>query len=340
MAEPIWKDRFVDLGAVAQEDFEIRLDDSSGAVIYAGTAYRRPGETNCIIRINDICADYLAAILPKLALAGFTSFAVAQEFVVIADPNGTPTQVDDVTFYNDWSYDLDWDASVMGLSDPIDGLVDPNQYILQSQLPASSVTATIHFTDGSTSTIIINIAGSADFNDDFNEDFSTIDASENGGAAVLDLSQFSDVDYVEMGGKTYKVKDLCPKFIVYYVNAFGGWDSLILQGNDRESDALVRHTTGKDYDNAQPQNRGVKDYAIEVTKGWNLNTGWLDDNQSSRMHHLLNSTEVYLYDVASGRMLPVVLTDTSNEVKTYKGGGRHLVRYSFNANLAKDMVRR
>jgi len=340
MAIPIWKDKFVNLGSSSYEDFEIRLDDSAGAVIYSGRAYLRPGETDILVRINDICADYLASVLPTLALAGFTSFAVAQEFVVIADPNGTPSQVADVTFYNDWSYDEDWNAAVMGLADPIDGLVDPNQYILQSQLPASSVTATLHYTDGTTSTIVINIAGSADFNDDFNEDFSTIDASVNGGAAVLDLSAFSGLDYVEMGGKTYKVKDMCPKYIAYYVNAYGGWDSFILQGNDREADSLVRHTTHRDYDNAVLSERGVKDYAIEVTKGWTLNTGWLTDNQSAKMHHLLNSTEVYLYDVAAGKMFPVVLTDTENEVKTYKGSGRVLNRYAFNAALAKEMVRR
>ena len=336
MAEPIWKDRIVDLGAVAYADFEIRLDDVSGTVIYSGRAYRRPGETNCKVRINDICASYLAEMLPALALAGFTAFAVAQEFVTVVGG----VSKDDVVFYNDWSYDAGWDADLMGLSDPIDGLVDPNQYIIQSQLPAASVTATLTFTDGSTATVIINIAGSADFNDDFNEDFSTINASQKGGAAFLDISQWTDVAYVIIGATTYKVADLCPKYIVYYVNAFGGWDSLIIQGNDLESDALVRHTMKHDYDNALISNRGTKDYAIEVTKTWQINTAWLTDNQSAKMHHLLNSTEVYLYECASGKMIPVVLTDPAHEVKTYKGNGRRLNRYTFNAQLARDRVRR
>lgn len=340
MAQPIWKDRIVNLGTVASAQYEIRLDAANGTTIYAGTAYLRPGETDCTARINDICADYLNTVLPALALAGFTSFAVAQTFYVVTIASGITTICDTVTFYNDWSYDDAWDASVNGLSDPIDGLIDPNQYILHSVLPSSSVTVTINYLDGTSSTVTISIAGSADFNDDFNEDFSTIDTTSKGGAAVIDLSQWSDVDTVVIGATTYKVADYCPKYIVYYVNAYGGWDSLILQGNDKEMDALTRHSVNRDYDNAYASNRGIKDYAIEVAKSWTLNTGWLTDNQSAKMHHLLNSTEVYLCETASGTMHPVVLTDTAHEIKTYKGNGNRLNQYTFNAQLARERVRR
>ena len=46
MAIPIWKDKEVTLGSGASYDFEIRLGSSSGAAIYAGRAYKRPGASS------------------------------------------------------------------------------------------------------------------------------------------------------------------------------------------------------------------------------------------------------------------------------------------------------
>ena len=62
---PIWKDRYVTLAASGNSAaFEIRTGSSSGPVIYTGTAYPRPGETDIYARINDVCADYLRHAIP------------------------------------------------------------------------------------------------------------------------------------------------------------------------------------------------------------------------------------------------------------------------------------
>ena len=58
------------------------------------------------------------------------------------------------------------------------------------------------------------------------------------------------------------------------------------------------------------------------------------------MHHLLNSTDIYLYDTESRLACPVVLTDTATEYKTYRGNGRKLVSYEMTAQLAQDRQRR
>ena len=58
------------------------------------------------------------------------------------------------------------------------------------------------------------------------------------------------------------------------------------------------------------------------------------------MHHLLNSTEVYLYNINTGEMLPVTLTNTTTEHKTYKTNGGRMVNYTIEATLSQTRLRR
>lgn len=337
---PIWKDKEVTLGSGAYYDFEIRLGDSSGPAIYAGRSYKRPGAASCVARINDICADWLNANLPALAPVGFTALDIAAAFSVCANDGGW-TEKELVEFYNDWSYDRDFDISIDPLSAPVIAEADPRQTILVSVINAASVTFTLTFADGTTATVLVSIAHSADFNDDFNEDFSDLNTGAQSGAAVLDLSQWTGLVSVQANGVTWKVReDTCTRYAVYYTNAYGGWDTLLLDGTAKTSDGLTRHTALREFDNADPDQRGWKDYAIEVARQWTLNTGILTDDQSSRMHHLLNSTEVYLLDLAAGTICPVVLTDTEHARQDFKANGRAVCQYTFNAKEAQPQVRR
>lgn len=341
MAVPIWKDYPVTLGTGDAYDYEIRLDDNSGDIIYFGRAHKRPGAASVVVKVNDICAAYLAERLPALNIpAGFTSFAVAQTFCVRALVSGTWTTKATIDFYNDWSYDHGFNPATMPLSDPITGELDPRQHLIFSTLPASDITAVLTFEDGTTSTIVIPIASSADFNNDFNEDFAHIDTAAHGGAAVIDLSAFSGIASVTIAGVTYKVRsEACPRYALYYVNAYGGWDSLLIDGNDRRIDTYDRHTIDMDYDNADPAARGRDDYAIEVTPNLELHTGYLTDEQSARMHHLLGSTHVYLYDLPTGVVRPLVLTNTECEFKRFRTG-HTLNAYTITAQVAQQFVRR
>ena len=56
MSEPIWKDYTVTLGSADAYDFEIRLDNAAGQLIFSGRAYKRPGASN-------VEADVTAALL-------------------------------------------------------------------------------------------------------------------------------------------------------------------------------------------------------------------------------------------------------------------------------------
>lgn len=342
---PIWKDYFVTLGTGVVIPFRIRVQDQSGDIIYNGKSHIKPGGTDNTIRINDICADYLTNALPALSQAEFSELSFPLAFVVEAYvplATGEPRwdYVDTVQFINDWSYDDSYNPATMGMSFPVNGRIDSRQWLVYTAYNASTITATLTFTDGTTSQVIIPVEISADFSDDFNTDFARSARAAGSGTAVFDLSAWNNVASVTINGKTWEVVTDCREWVVYYVNAYGGWDSLLIEGNTIETDSLKRHTREMEYDNRSIQNRGTQNYVNEITKSYTLHTSWMSDAESLRMHHLLNSPEVYLFNINTGDMIPVTLNNTKTEFKTYKNNGGRLVNYTIDATLAQERIRR
>lgn len=339
----IWKDYFVTLGKYDVIPFRIRVNDLQGDIIYTGKSHIRPGETDNTIRINDICADYLTNALPALSQAEFSELTFPLTFIVQTpiEPGSVHWDwVDTVQFINDWSYDDSYNPATMGMSFPVNGRIDSRQWLVYTAYNASTITATITFTNGTTSQVIIPVEISADFSDDINTDFARSARAAGSGTAVFDLSAWDNVASVTINGKTWEVVTDCREWVVYYVNAYGGWDSLLIEGNTIETDSLKRLTREMEYDNRSIQNRGTQNYVNEITKSYTLHTSWMSDAESLRMHHLLNSPEVYLFNINTGDMIPVTLNNTTTEYKTYKNNGGRLVNYTIDANLAQERIRR
>lgn len=344
MAVPIWKDYFVNLGHNGQDLFmvyRIVLPDNSD-VIYQGKAFLKPGQTDISIRINDICADYLENVLPVISQAEFTALGLPLSFRVdkSIDDGEHWSSVSTIQFLNDWSYDYDYDPTTMGMSFPINGHIDGRQPMVWTGLNVSTIQATITTNGGSTYNVYIPIAISNDFNNDFNYDFARSVRSAGSGTAVFLPSAWSDVKSITIQGKTFEVVTDCGQYALYYINAYGGWDTLLIEGNTLEADNLTRHTRETEYDNGYISNRGKFNYVNEIAKTYTMHTGWLSDDQASRMHHLLNSTDVYLYDFATEQMIPVVLTGSTTEYKTFKNQGNRMVNYTIQAEVAQSRTRR
>ena len=316
-AIPIWKDKVIDLGGASVE-FRIT---TGGNTIYSGKAIARPGEANAKVRINDICADFLVNALPTITDRTFTSFALPS-FVVQKKSGGTWSTIDTITFYNDWSYDYGFSGVL--LSDPINGKVTADMFILYSRLNlTSNLVATYHKTGGTTTNRT-----------------STISPTPNDGTSAFDVGAVSDTIKVVIGSLTYNVVPDCYKYALYYINAYGGWDHLLVEGTDLEADSLERHFREQEYDNGNISNRGRVNYVNEVTKSWTLNTGLLTDDQASRMYHLINSPLVYLCEIASSTFIPVVITTNTCEYKTYRNQGNRMFNYQLTIELAQNRIRR
>lgn len=340
MAVPIWKDAFVTLGTGDSILYRVILSDTS-EVIYSGKAYKRPGETNITARVNDICADYMVNVLPYLSQAEFTRINLPVTFLVQTSSDGSAwTTQSTLQFINDWSYDYGYDPATMGMSFPINGRIDSRMPIVWTGLNVSQVTVTVYETNGSSYQVIIPVEISNDFNADFNSDFSRSVRSAGSGTAVFYPTAWVNVDRIVIGNSTFKVVTSCARYAIYYVNAYGGWDSFLIEGNSLEADTLKRYTREVVYDNRDIQNRGIHNYVNEVTKGFTFHTGWLLHDQGERMHHLINSTDVYMYDIASQEMIPVTIPTTTCEYKTFKNQGNRLVNYAIQVEVAQNRIRR
>ena len=336
MAQPIWKDYTV----ILSQDDSTRYRIRQGAVtIFEGVAYRRPGAIDNEVRINDICADYLTHAVPALSQASFTALTFPLTFDVEIW-NGTAwTGADSVAFLNDWSYDYTYDVERDGMAFPVNGFLDPAMWVTFTAYDVPDITAVLTFADGTTQTVVIPLAISPDFNSSFNDDFSISVRASGSGTAVFDLSQWSDVVSVEINGITYRVERNCHhRFALYYLNAYGGWDFLLMRGAFTEADDVERKTFQRAYDNSDIRNRGTDNFVNVIGKRYTLHTGWLSDDASSRMHHLLNSPDVYLYDIDLGQMVPVTLTASVTEYK--RSPVVRAIDYAVEVAVAQERMRR
>lgn len=342
MAVPIWKDYFITASGspysgMTYLDYRIKV---SSSVIYQGRTFKRPGESAFSIRVNDICADYLENVLPTLSQAQFSALSFPVTFSVEGYVSSSWTSLGSVQFLNDWSYDYAYDAATMGMSFPINGHIDGRQPIVWTGLNVSTIQIQVVQTNGTTSNVYIPVAISNDFNADFNSDFSRSVRSAGSGTAVFFPSAWSNVARIIIQGHTYEVVTDCARYALYYVNAFGGWDTFLIEGNTLEADNLTRYLRNAEYNNRDVQNRGIYNYVNEIAKTFTFHTGLLKDDQGTMMHHLLNSTDVYLYDMVTEEMIPVIVTGNTTEYKTFKNQGNKMAQYTFQVQVAQNRIRR
>lgn len=128
----------------------------------------------------------------------------------------------------------------------------------------------------------------------------------------------------------------CGDYALYYINRYGGADSLLIEGNVKEKDefnvsSFVTYLDG----NVERENNR---YLNEISHSYELNTGWLKDSESEILaKHLLSSNDVYLHNLKTDKIIPVDITDTSVEYKKFING-RKLVSYTINVKESNKKV--
>lgn len=320
MSNPIWKDYFVNLGTA--ESVLFRITNSAGEVVYSGRSYKKPNETNNSIRINEVCADYIKSITPSFSVSRYTPYPVETLFIIEVFISTAPDEPEDweelsrVSFVNEWSFDYNHLTERDGLACPITGRVSPRQ-----RIPFTSYTNT---------TGRVTLTGG-------DEETEEIRAKN---LNVVDLEDYQGVEKFSVGSVVYKVQGDCYRYVLYYLNAWGGFDTLLIEGEVTESEEVTRETRSVSFDNRLPINRGTENYLNELKKSFVLRTGFLTDEESARMNHLLNSPEVYLEDLNNYQVVPVVLTSTNHALKSFRNQGRRFFEYEINAEVANQKTRR
>lgn len=356
---PVWRYTEHAIAGLSRVTFRVRACDvesevanMEGAVIYEGVSVAPPDGSGIRISINDIVAAYLSApFLPATGARWCTQhlggwFALDTYDEALNDWDVAASYY----FTADYSYDYDFDLLTQGLPHPITGELAPNQWLVASVVDVRSfgeVSVFLSFGPGTEEQeVTVPLHRYGDFNDDFNDDFA-VDAGPDAveGYIALYLGTYPGVQAVrvECGNVVlaqYTVReDTCRRYCLYYRNAYGGWDSLLLESAVR-TEAYSRGVTGRWVDNSQPGAAAADVYRNAVTEGWRLSFGGLTDAQARRVPQLTGSVDVYLCDLVADTLLPLVLTDAETTVQTFRTNGHKRKGWTLTATTAQDRTRR
>lgn len=319
MATPIWKGSTV--SKQTEDDSLSYIIKCDGATIYTGKAYKRPGASDISFNIGDVCAPFLSSNAEiATAATGFMASSEMQRTFVVEDLSGTVLAT--VDFANDWSYK---GATPNFASDPVQRKIDPRQILLASMYEAYTVIAQTEGSTPQTQTLYDGDAASG---------VACVDSLS--GATSVTVSANTTGRSSTM---TYDVVKPCARYALYYVNAYGGWDSLLTAGNDKRVDNYTRSTYKKVYSPSDLSDRGTVNYRNDIERTISLVTDWLTDEESARMHHLFGSTNVLLHDLVDDIIRPVTITAKSWTGKTFRNNGAKLVNYQIDVTIAQDFVR-
>lgn len=132
----------------------------------------------------------------------------------------------------------------------------------------------------------------------------------------------------------------CGDFALYYLNAKGGWDSLLLEGVVKKTDNFTRYSIDKAY-RTDTLEFGHSTLTNTISTTWECNTHLMKDTESDKFYrHVVGSNSVYLHDLKANEIYPVTMADGSVERKQFKSNGRKFSQYTFKITSSQDRQRR
>ena len=297
--------------------YDLKIDNT---VVYSGQAYKAPDGDNINFRINDIVDNYLDN---KIEIKDSTSLNLIENYV-IKPTLAVSKEYTNYTIINNWAYQEipgteNFTKSTF-TSDPISTDIDPRQYFLSSIITnKTDKNPVIYKFD--------------------NTQYSPIARGEINGYYFM--KRVGDINKITAtigdNTMTYNVVN-CYNYVLYYKNAFGGWDSLLLKANVKQSDELS-YETYKKYPNSFTDFSRVT-YMTTITPTWTLYTGILTDKQAEKMYHLITSNEVYLHNLIKDEITPVNIDNNVFEHKSYKNNGNKMFQYEINCTASQDKYRK
>lgn len=317
---PVCSDTFYNTDS---NTFNYTISTDEDGVIYTGKATALPTGSGVEININKICYPYLSTQFPLEVFTTdsnnlFDMDTAIKKFYLTNLSYGSV--IGDYIFYNAWEKNVVGDSyGNILLSAPIKNTIDTRQYFLTSVFKKANNTFNISYVENGVTNTIISKTNETD-----------------------NIYLYTGRNYLFDGRQlkvdntlVYEVKETCHKWCIYYKNLFGGYDSLLVDGNVVESTEYSPEMYTTNFNNLLPDaehhkyiNVGTNKYKMYVSA---------NDDESSRMKHLFGSCELYLHNLESGDIVPVIIEGTFSK-KTYKNQGNHKYTYEINLTEARDNV--
>ena len=138
----------------------------------------------------------------------------------------------------------------------------------------------------------------------------------------------------------YNVLADCGASALYYLNAYGGWDALLIDGTVLKKSTITQYTTDHNYNNNKIEFEQVK-YINEIQDAYEINTGFLTDEQAANLSkNLIPSKEVYLHFISDNKIIPVLITDSSVTYQTYQTNNLQMPQYKINVKESQVKLRK
>lgn len=302
---PIWRDQEI-IVETTKDFVEYHIEDWESNLLYAGKAYKYPQANEVAWTINGPISNYLGNGIEFVE--GVHKIPHYLEPFTVVTNTGLAKEY---LFYNNWSY-KDLPNSLL-LSDPINGEVDPRQWLPISWLSLGGEYLSVGGVRKNPSS---TQAGNTYM---MNLKHYTVDC---GSTITVKTSASDDIIQYKIGNGDYAL---------YYSNARGGWDSLLTISSSKKTDEMEQL-------NYRSKQSGLTRYLTKVTPTWELKTKyWLD---GERMFNLFESNNVYLHNLATDEIVPVVITNTSCEYTTYTNNGKKPFYFTITVQESFDKYRK
>lgn len=332
---PIWKDTYVEISSTEQiTEYYITIQyfGKEEKVIYNGRAfgYRPLGSTSnytAEIFLNPIVKDYLFTKVEDPALETPMSFYYSQAIVRVYNSTNDTIIGEEYIFIDDYSYneDIGYEYGILCLNRPI------KKSVANIPLPFTTFDLTL---DDENYTCIWTFVSGLYVNPIYGSTTKYKDTILfNPRAEGICSCTWQGEDNFKEPILSYMVDDCKSNYAYYYKNALGGYDVLCVSGKMIQVDNLERKTI-------EVYKDGKQNFENVITRTYSTFTGYLTEEQSLLMHHLLNSTEVYLYNIEEATYVPVVLTNTSTEYKTKQNQNKKMISYNITCEEATKKYRR
>lgn len=154
------------------------------------------------------------------------------------------------------------------------------------------------------------------------------------------------IEYTACDARSLGIVDEGRIYTLVYRNKLGGWDQLSVWGTAKRVDSISRESylktrTTRTFIGSDEYglSGGNTVFHTTITPTWELHTGFIfNERIPNNWHHLVESNDVYLLvrdeaihdDSPTHDMIPVNITNTTLEYKTYRNSGRQVYSYTIN----------